>query len=799
MAVLHRIAARLGPAPARACALGLLAGTVLSIAGAPAPAQARVEKVPIKGGGPEVTVGLQPREAKYYWDASKKLTGLGTGATGNAGVASFGNSEGHEVVHVGAVNTYAIYWDPSDYYHGDWQGLVDEFLANLGESNGALSTVFAVDGQYTDTTNKPAASRSRFRGAYTDTHPYPDESGNCIDPHAWEFGVPLLENSAEKVCLTDAQVKAELARFIKQREEEHVALSKGMGTIFYLLTPPGVTVCLDEGGENGHCSDFHGTTQEVEKYEEAEDNYPEQKEKYEEEKATYEKEHAKYEKEKKNYETEGKEDPNPAPVAPVAPVVPTEPSGYEDYKKSFCSYHGVIGSGSTAILYGMIPWTAGGDGDPHLAPVDQTSGYACQDGGFEPQAKPSGEIEEKEREKPESVKEKEELEEAPAKKKEEHDEAVEDGLAKPHDQEPHQLAGVGPDGGYDHGLSDLIINQIAVEQQNIVTDPLLNGWKDTEGNEATDECRNLFVPVSGSASANQFTKAGSLANQVIGDGSYYINEASTSPRRSVPSGQRIPGASVPGSATCRAWRSNRCSRRQMWSKAVNRRLRRHGVRHHARLGGQTSRAARRRPTTRPTPGTSATPSGDATRKSAATRQARPPVKTVAEHVRSERVPHLPIRQAPTKSRSPSPMSRATKPPPRVRDRRRRTGPETPGSSSSAADQHERRGAGGRTAPAPSASGTTAASGALAATATIASKTLPSVLRSGLAIRYSVNEQVAGHFEVLLAASIAQRVGLHGSDGDRPGEGHPAADHDRQSDPRDDRRAAAARSRSSSAR
>ena len=54
-----------------------------------------------------------------------------------------------------------------------------------------------------------------------------------------------------------------------------------------------------------------------------------------------------------------------------------------------------------------------------------------------------------------------------------------------------------PDGGCDTGLADLIINQIAVEQQNIVTDPLLNAWQDPNGNEATDECRDWFAPVLG--------------------------------------------------------------------------------------------------------------------------------------------------------------------------------------------------------------------------------------------------------------------------------------------------------------
>jgi hypothetical protein len=46
-------------------------------------------------------------------------------------------------------------------------------------------------------------------------------------------------------------------------------------------------------------------------------------------------------------------------------------------------------------------------------------------------------------------------------------------------------------------------------------------------------------------------------------------------------------------------------------------------------------------------------------------------------------------------------------------------------------------------------------------ASITSRSLRTVLRRGLVVRYSVDEQVAGHFEVLLATSIARRLGLHG--------------------------------------
>jgi hypothetical protein len=49
-----------------------------------------------------------------------------------------------------------------------------------------------------------------------------------------------------------------------------------------------------------------------------------------------------------------------------------------------------------------------------------------------------------------------------------------------------------------------------------------------------------------------------------------------------------------------------------------------------------------------------------------------------------------------------------------------------------------------------------------ATAAILSKTFRSVVRKGVDVRYSVNEQVTGHFEVLLAASVARKLGLHGS-------------------------------------
>ena len=111
----------------------------LSLAALSTPAYAHVEEVSTKTGGPKIKVGLQPREAEYFWYGSHKYNGLGKSESEpNHAAASFDNASGNAVVHT--ANTYAIYWDPQDYYHGDWQGLIDGFLANVGTAGSQLES-----------------------------------------------------------------------------------------------------------------------------------------------------------------------------------------------------------------------------------------------------------------------------------------------------------------------------------------------------------------------------------------------------------------------------------------------------------------------------------------------------------------------------------------------------------------------------------------------------------------------------------------------------------------------------------
>lgn len=435
---------RLSPLPAllsaatRRKSLGFACALVVSAAlGSAAPALAVVTTVET------TTVGLQPRNTESVLEGVLEAPEIGEPKYLPAPL-SFENAAGNPVLHKSEM--FAIYWDPTDQYHGDWQHLIDGFLRNVGADSGGLGNNFAVDTQYTDKTNTPAYYHYTYRGAYTDTTKYP--TAGCTDPD------PLHEEVFSKIkpitCLTDLQVREQLQTFIAQNN-----LPKGMSAIYYVMTPPGVAVCLD--GAATHCSDFKG-----------------------------------------------------------------EPG----YKHSFCSYHSDINPGGTPIgdgntvLYAMVPWTAGGNGDGQLSGVDQKKAYDCQDGAFDPSKQEAKEHEKELTEK--------ELEEYEKKTNEQKREALEArALEGPHEQEPNQVPCPSTDGYCDTGLADLIIGQIGAEQQNIVTDPLLNAWHDSANNEATDECRNHFSSghLEGGSAAVPKSLAGNLANQQIDGEKYYLGNA----------------------------------------------------------------------------------------------------------------------------------------------------------------------------------------------------------------------------------------------------------------------------------
>ncbi|HEY2436758.1 MAG TPA: hypothetical protein VGH93_06220, partial [Solirubrobacteraceae bacterium] len=285
--------------------------------------------------------------------------------------------------------SYSIYWDPIGSYNNEWKQLINGYLQGVGIDKGTLGNPFALNGQYRDSTGR-AANDAIFRGSYTDEHEYPAEE--CSEP-------------AEVACITDNDIRTELTSLINSGK-----LPGATGTpVYYVLTPPGVTVCDGEGG----CSNSSGGT----------------------------------------------------------------PNG-------ICGYHSAINpEGPNPTIYAVQPWVAGNAGSvisPSEPTVTHTAGadtLACQNNR--------------------------ELD------------------------EPNQLPTHNPFGQWTEGLPDVIINDLSVEQSNVVTNPLLNGWYQTGSKaEQSDMCQWDFgappVKLPIIPEEQQPAHAQVISNEAINSRSYYL-------------------------------------------------------------------------------------------------------------------------------------------------------------------------------------------------------------------------------------------------------------------------------------
>ena len=146
------------------------------------------------------------------------------------------NVESGPVMH--SVTTHVIYWDPHKEFTGTTKGIVDAFFGNVAHDSGLSTNVFAVAGQYTDSTGHAAYSStsavSRIR------HRSIPRTGECTVPTGAfaDPGPPYTQ------CMLDEQLQEELSRFIDAEK-----LPVGPTQLYFLLLPHKVVTCFGEEAE----------------------------------------------------------------------------------------------------------------------------------------------------------------------------------------------------------------------------------------------------------------------------------------------------------------------------------------------------------------------------------------------------------------------------------------------------------------------------------------------------------------------------------------------------------------------
>lgn len=177
-----------------------------------------------------VIVQLASGRPISYQPLKGAVSPLSSSALGAANGTALSSS--NLIYHGGPVMTsntnYTFYWAPSGSspYPAGYQEGVNRYLEDLAHDSGGDQNVDSVATQYTNGSGEAVAYDSHFGGAIVDTDPYP-------------------KNGCKKapICLTDAQLQAELSSYIAAH-----SLPRDLAHEYFMLTPPGVEDCFEATG-----------------------------------------------------------------------------------------------------------------------------------------------------------------------------------------------------------------------------------------------------------------------------------------------------------------------------------------------------------------------------------------------------------------------------------------------------------------------------------------------------------------------------------------------------------------------
>lgn len=191
----------------------------------PAPAGALIVRVEGRAYGYQAAPGVIPPTGRKGSEGGSRA---GKGAKGGDEPVTY-----HQGPVMPSNTNYALYWDPpaAGEFPAGYVSGIDRWFSDLAHDSGDVTNSDSVLTQYTDRFGHDAAYDSHFGGALYDTDPYP--ANGC---------------TSAPVCLTDAQLRAEILAFV---EADHLPVD--LEHEYFLITPAGVESCMEEAGAN--CSD----------------------------------------------------------------------------------------------------------------------------------------------------------------------------------------------------------------------------------------------------------------------------------------------------------------------------------------------------------------------------------------------------------------------------------------------------------------------------------------------------------------------------------------------------------------
>ena len=147
------------------------------------------------------------------------------------------NYYGGPVMH--SDTNYTIYWEPRGYSTtANYKNVIDTYFSNVAGADNATTNDYSVTTQYYDSGGNIAYNTSFGKRFVDTTDAYP--TSGCVS----------LSGSP---CLTDAQLQQEVQTVIRNNK----GLPTGLGTEYFIITPPGVATCFDSTSRDCSSGGLH--------------------------------------------------------------------------------------------------------------------------------------------------------------------------------------------------------------------------------------------------------------------------------------------------------------------------------------------------------------------------------------------------------------------------------------------------------------------------------------------------------------------------------------------------------------